>query len=71
MNLKWVKAAAIRAVKTMAQSAIGIIGASVVLADVTWPVVFSAAVLSGVVSVLTSLAGLPEVKMDNDMDKAA
>lgn len=61
MNKNWIKAAAIRAVKTMAQTAIGVIGASVALSDVNWPVVFSAAVLAGIVSVLTSLAGLPEV----------
>ena len=59
---KWWKAAGIRAIKTCAQSALGVIGASVVLADVSWPVVVSAAVLAGVVSLLTSVAGLPEVK---------
>ncbi|MGM9578606.1 MAG: holin [Evtepia sp.] len=57
----WWKAAGVRAVKTIAQTAIGCIGASVVLSDVSWPVVVSAAVLAGVVSLLTSVAGLPEV----------
>lgn len=59
---KWWKAAGIRAVKTVAQTAIGCIGASVALADVSWPVVVSAAVLAGIVSLLTSVAGLPEVE---------
>lgn len=56
---KWWKAAGIRAMKTVAQTAIGCIGASAVLSDVNWAVVASAAVLSGVVSLLTSVAGLP------------
>lgn len=58
----WIRAAGIRAVKTMAQAAIGVIGASAIISDVNWPVVVSAAVVAGVVSVLTSLAGLPEVE---------
>lgn len=58
----WWKAAGVRAVKTIAQTAIGCIGASMVLSDVSWPVVVSAAVLAGVVSLLTSVAGLPEVE---------
>lgn len=57
---KWWKAAAIRAIKTVAQTAIGCIGASLVLSDVSWPVVASASLLAGVVSLLTSVAGLPE-----------
>lgn len=60
----WWKAAGIRAVKTVAQTAVGCIGASAVLAEVNWPVVASAAILSGIVSLLTSVAGLPEVKED-------
>lgn len=58
----WLKAAAVRAVKTLAQTAIGVIGAAVALGEVNWPMVGSAAVLAGVVSILTSIAGLPEVE---------
>lgn len=58
----WVKAAGVRAVKTMAQTAVGLIGTSLVLTDVSWAVVASASVLAGVVSLLTSLAGLPELE---------
>lgn len=58
---KWMHAAGIRAVKTVAQTAVGCIGASAVLADVSWPMVVSASVLAGLVSLLTSVAGLPEV----------
>lgn len=58
----WWKAAGIRAIKTVAQSAIAAIGASAILSEVNWPVVVSAAVLAGVLSLLTSVAGLPEVK---------
>lgn len=60
-TVKWVKSACIRAVKTMAQSAIGAIGAAVTLGAVDWRIVGSTAVLAGVVSVLTSVAGIPEV----------
>lgn len=59
---KWAKAAAVRAVKTIAQTAVASIGAAAVLSEVDWIVVASAAVLAGVLSVLTSIAGLPEVK---------
>lgn len=61
MNKQWFKAAAIRAIKTVAQSAIATIGTSVVLGDVNWMYVASASVLAGVLSLLTSVAGLPEV----------
>ena len=57
----WIKAAGIRAIKTMAQTAVGVIGASIVLTDVDWIVVLSASTLAGIVSLLTSVAGLPEV----------
>lgn len=59
---KWIKAAAVRAVKTMAQTAVATIGASAVLSAVDWPVVLSASVLAGLLSLLTSVAGLPEVE---------
>ena len=62
MNQKWWKAAGVRAVKTMAQTAIASIGAAAALSAVQWPVVASASVLSGVLSLLTSVAGLPEVE---------
>lgn len=61
MSKKWWRAAGIRCVKTMAQSAIGVIGASVILSDVDWLVAVSAAGLAGILSLLTSVAGLPEV----------
>lgn len=60
----WLKAAAVRAVKTVAQTAVAIIGTSIVIQSVDWMLVASASVLSGVVSMLTSIAGLPEVKED-------
>ena len=59
--IAWLKAAGIRAVKTVAQSAIGAIGASAILTQVDWKIVVSTAVLSGIVSILTSITGLPEV----------
>lgn len=57
----WAKAAGRRAVKTMAQTAVGLIGTSVVISDVGWQVVVSASVLAGITSILTSVAGLPEL----------
>lgn len=59
---KWLHAAGIRAVKTVAQTAVATIGSSAVLSAVDWKMVVSAAVLAGVLSLLTSVAGLPEVK---------
>lgn len=59
---KWVKSAGIRAAKTMAQSAIGAIGAAVTLGAVDWRIVGSTALLAGVLSILTSVAGIPEVE---------
>ena len=59
---KWLKAAGVRAVKTIAQTAIATIGTSAVLSAVDWKVVISASLLAGILSLLTSVAGLPEVK---------
>lgn len=59
---KWLRAAAVRAVKTVAQTAAATIGASAVLSAVDWPVVVSASALAGILSLLTSVAGLPEVE---------
>ena len=58
----WIKAAGIRAIKTVAQTAVATIGTSAVLGDVDWIMVGSASVLAGVLSLLTSIAGLPELK---------
>ena len=62
MNKKWLKAAGIRALKTVAQTAAATIGTSAYLGEVNWIMVGSAAVLAGILSLLTSVAGLPEVK---------
>ena len=58
----WCKSAAVRAIKTVSQTAIATIGTSAVLGAVDWTMVASASVLAGILSLLTSLAGLPEVK---------
>lgn len=58
----WLKAAGIRAIKTVAQTAIGTIGSSVVISEVNWLMVLSASLLAGLLSLLTSLAGLPELE---------
>jgi len=60
--LKWVRAAGVRAVKTMAQTAIATIGTTAVMSGVDWIMVGSATALAGILSVLTSVAGLPELK---------
>lgn len=59
---QWFKAAGIRAIKTMAQTAIATIGSSAVLSAVDWKVVASASILAGILSLLTSTAGLPELE---------
>ena len=59
---EWLKAAAIRAIKTVAQTAVATIGTAAVIGEVDWLMVGSAALLSGVLSLLTSVAGLPEVE---------
>lgn len=65
---KWIKAAGIRALKTMAQSAIAIMSTSAILEDVNWRMVISSAILAAVLSICTSIVGLPEVKEDEDGD---
>lgn len=59
---KWIAAAGVRALKTVAQTAVATIGTSAVISEVNWAVVASASVLAGVLSLLTSVAGLPELK---------
>ena len=61
---KWFKAAGIRALKTVAQTAVATVGTASVMGEVNWVAVGSAAVLAGVLSMLTSIAGLPEVEME-------
>lgn len=69
MASKWIKAAGIRAIKTAAQTAIGVIGATTVFNEVDWYVVGGTVLLATITSFLTSLAGLPEVESnENSMD---
>lgn len=63
---KWLRAATIRAIKTIAQTAIATIGTSMIISDVNWAMVLSASILSGILSMLTSIAGLPEVGDQDD-----
>lgn len=64
-NVEWLRAACIRAIRTVAQTAIATIGSSALLGDVNWPMVVSASVLSGILAILTAIAGLPEVKSND------
>lgn len=61
MNQQWLKAAGIRAVKTIAQTFVATVGTHVVISEVNWQVVISASLLAGILSMATSLAGLPEL----------
>ena len=71
-NVKqWVRAAAVRAAKTSAQAALGVIGASAAMGDVQWALVGSAAVLAAIVSTLTSVVGVPEVDEGASIAKIA
>lgn len=62
MSKNWWKAALVRAIKTVAQTAVATIGTSMILSEVNWVAVASASALAGILSLLTSVAGLPEVK---------
>lgn len=61
---KWIKAASVRAIKTMAQTFIATIGSAAVIGDVNWTMVASASLLAGLISIATSVTGIPEVKSD-------
>lgn len=63
--VKWIKAAGVRAIKTVAQTAVATIGTTAVMAEVDWLMVGSASLLAGVLSLLTSIAGLPELEETN------
>lgn len=60
--LEWLKAAGIRALKTVAQTAVATIGTSAVLSEIDWKMVISASIVAGILSLLTSIAGLPELE---------
>ena len=63
---KWIVAASVRAIKTMAQTFIATIGSAAVIGDVNWAMVASASLLAGLISIATSVAGIPEVKSDEN-----
>lgn len=64
--IRWIKAAGVRAIKTVAQTAVALLPAAAMITDVDWRVVLGTAALSGVASLLTSLAGIPEVKVEEE-----
>ena len=64
LNSKWLRAAVVRAIKTVAQTAVATIGTSAAMAAVDWKMVLSASLLAGILSLLTSIAGLPEVRVE-------
>lgn len=61
-TVEWFKAASVRAIKTMAQAALGIMGTGIFIHDIDWGMVISASIVAGIASVLTSVAGIKEVK---------
>ena len=66
--MEWVKKAGVRAVKTVAQTFVATVGTTAVLSAVDWKMVVSASVLAGILSLATSVAGLPEVEVEKEMD---
>ena len=68
INKQWIRAAGIRAIKTICQTAIATIGTAAVMDQVNWTAVLSASLLAGILSMLTSLAGLPEVEEEQEAE---
>ena len=66
----WIRAAGVRAIKTVAQTAVATIGTSAVISEVNWIMVGSASLLAGILSLLTSVAGLPELEQAKDKDES-